>query len=122
MPTEQEEPRAMLASRGQAPRFSALPKPPTGNGAKAPRSKTASVKPENRGGRTSLPNGQSHRARPLEPEAILSNPRLQQVTGLHPRKVSWWKAVHPPIDELARLQWAMSLPDAYPAKRPKGNY
>ncbi|KAI1206151.1 uncharacterized protein F4807DRAFT_239264 [Annulohypoxylon truncatum] len=69
----------------------------------------------------SMPKNQ-HPTRPLEAAAILSNPRLRQVTGLHPRKASWWKGVHPPMDELIRLQWVMSLPDAYPVKRPKGNF
>ncbi|KAI2602627.1 hypothetical protein GGR54DRAFT_491063 [Hypoxylon sp. NC1633] len=63
-----------------------------------------------------------HRGQPLEAASILNNPRLQQVTGLHPRKLSSWAGVRPPIDELARLQWAMSLPDVYPVKRPRGNF
>ncbi|KAI4866556.1 hypothetical protein F4820DRAFT_245779 [Hypoxylon rubiginosum] len=67
-------------------------------------------------------SGQPQHSRPLEAAAILSNPRLRQVTGLHPRKASWWNGLQPPADELARLQWVMSLPDVYPVKRPKGNY
>ncbi|KAI6093037.1 hypothetical protein F4821DRAFT_253784 [Hypoxylon rubiginosum] len=64
---------------------------------------------------------QAQNGRPLEAAAILSNPRLRQVTGLHPRKATWWNGVQPPLDELARLQWVMSLPDVYPVKRPKGH-
>ncbi|KAI1780746.1 hypothetical protein F4818DRAFT_15297 [Hypoxylon cercidicola] len=67
-------------------------------------------------------SGQSQGSRPLEAAAILSNPRLRQVTGLHPRKASWWNGLQPPSEELARLQWVMSLPDVYPIKRPKGNF
>ncbi|KAI1759055.1 hypothetical protein GGR53DRAFT_180061 [Hypoxylon sp. FL1150] len=66
-------------------------------------------------------SAQAQCSRPLEAATILSNPRLRQVTGLHPRKAMWWTGVQPPLDELARLQWVMSLPDAYPVKRPKGN-
>ncbi|KAI1400722.1 hypothetical protein F4819DRAFT_359960 [Hypoxylon fuscum] len=69
----------------------------------------------------SAPGRQQH-GRPLEAAAILNNPRLQQVTGLHPRKASWWNGMQPPRDELARLQWVMSLPDLYPVKRPRGNF
>ncbi|XXG97451.1 hypothetical protein Hte_003752 [Hypoxylon texense] len=65
---------------------------------------------------------QPHHSRPLSAAAILSNPRLRQVTGLHPRKAMWWNGLQPPPEELARLQWALNLPDAYPVKRPKGNY
>ncbi|KAI0385537.1 hypothetical protein F5Y04DRAFT_187354 [Hypomontagnella monticulosa] len=69
----------------------------------------------------SIPKEQRH-GRPLEAANILTHPRLQQATGLHPRKLSWWSGLRPPKDELIRLQWAMSLPDRYPAKRPKGNF
>ncbi|KAI2624598.1 hypothetical protein GGS26DRAFT_204644 [Hypomontagnella submonticulosa] len=69
----------------------------------------------------SVPKEQYH-GRPLEAASILTHPRLQQATGLHPRKLSWWRGVRPPKDELIRLQWAMSLPDRYPAKRPRGNF
>ncbi|KAI1337538.1 hypothetical protein F5Y15DRAFT_147429 [Xylariaceae sp. FL0016] len=58
----------------------------------------------------------------LDARAILSNPRLQQVTGFLPRKTGLFDKLEPPIDELARLQWVMSLPDTFPAKRPRGNF
>ncbi|KAI1632286.1 hypothetical protein F4809DRAFT_105368 [Biscogniauxia mediterranea] len=58
----------------------------------------------------------------LEAFDILSHPRLQEATGMLPRKVGWWEGVEPPRDELRRLRWAMSLPDAYPRKKPKGNF
>ncbi|KAI1091174.1 hypothetical protein F5B19DRAFT_286811 [Rostrohypoxylon terebratum] len=69
----------------------------------------------------SIPKNQ-YPGRPLEAASILSNPRLQQVTGLLPRKAARWNGMRPPIDELIRLQWVMSLPDQYPVKRPKGNF
>ncbi|KAK6955672.1 hypothetical protein Daesc_003315 [Daldinia eschscholtzii] len=127
MPTEQEKRRAALASKGLIPMFP--PPPPSssrGNGVRASPSKTASksmpTTRESSAGRTGSPAGQPQYGQPLEAASILSHPRLQQVTGLHPRKLAWWKGVHPPRDELERLQWVMSLPDAYPVKRPKGNF
>ncbi|KAI0901366.1 hypothetical protein F4806DRAFT_191457 [Annulohypoxylon nitens] len=69
----------------------------------------------------SIPKNQ-YPGRPLEAASILNNPRLQQVTGLLPRKAARWNGMRPPIDELIRLQWVMSLPDQYPVKRPKGNF
>ncbi|KAI1802351.1 hypothetical protein F4811DRAFT_405344 [Daldinia bambusicola] len=126
MLTEQEKRRAALASRGRAPVFSPPPASSRSNGAHASSSKTASKTtpktPETRSGKTSSPTGHLHHGPPLEAASILSNPRLQQVTGLHPRRLGWWKGVHPPRDELQRLQWVMSLPDTYPIKRPKGNF
>ncbi|KAI1084892.1 hypothetical protein F5B20DRAFT_224370 [Whalleya microplaca] len=70
--------------------------------------------------REAVPGKQPHGA--LDAAAILNNPRLRQVTGLQTRKSGWWSNVKPPKEELARLQWVMSLPDTYPTKRPKGNY
>ncbi|KAI1481427.1 hypothetical protein F4774DRAFT_50348 [Daldinia eschscholtzii] len=126
MPTEQEKRRAALASRGRVPMFPPPPSSPRGNGKSASPSKTASksmsTTRESLSGRTGSAPGQPQHAQPLEAASILSHPRLQQVTGLHPRKLAWWKGVHPPRDELERLQWVMSLPDAYPVKRPKGNF
>ncbi|KAI0593806.1 hypothetical protein F4775DRAFT_596873 [Biscogniauxia sp. FL1348] len=58
----------------------------------------------------------------LEACNILSHPRLQQATGMLPRKLGWWEGVEPPHDELMRLQWTMSLPDTYPQKKPRGNF
>ncbi|KAI5917975.1 hypothetical protein F4810DRAFT_610024 [Camillea tinctor] len=58
----------------------------------------------------------------LEVRDILSHPRLQQATGMLPRKVGWWEGLELSRDELSRLQWAMSLPDVYPRKKPKGNF
>ncbi|KAI0112770.1 hypothetical protein F4776DRAFT_339939 [Hypoxylon sp. NC0597] len=87
-------------------------------------SQTAGTKPVKQSGRISyddIPKGQPH-GRPLEAAAILNNPRLQQVTGVHPRKLSSYSGVQPSRDELMRLQWVMSLPDPYPVKRPKGNF
>ncbi|KAI1457920.1 hypothetical protein F4805DRAFT_160432 [Annulohypoxylon moriforme] len=84
---------------------------------------TPAPKPGTQKGRSthdSIPKTQ-HPSRPLEAASILNNPRLQQVTGMHPRKASWWNGMHLPIDELIRLQWAMNLPDVYPVKRPRGN-
>ncbi|KAI1139901.1 hypothetical protein F5Y05DRAFT_335454 [Hypoxylon sp. FL0543] len=63
-----------------------------------------------------------HCGRPLEAASILNNPRLQQVTGLHPSKLSRYNSLQPSRDELMRLRWVMSLPDPYPVKRPKGNF
>ncbi|KAI1653666.1 hypothetical protein F4813DRAFT_247735 [Daldinia decipiens] len=122
MPTEQEKHRAVLASRGRVTMFSPPLSSPRGNNVHVPPSKTAPTKPENPTGRTGLHTGQPYHGQSLEAASILSHPRLQQVTGLHPRKVSWWKGAHPPRDELARLQWVMNLPDTYPVKRPKGNF
>ncbi|KAI2611332.1 uncharacterized protein GGS25DRAFT_191219 [Hypoxylon fragiforme] len=65
---------------------------------------------------------QQSRGRPLEAAAILGNPRLQQITGLHPHKLAWLQAMQPPRAELERLQWALSLPEPYPKKRPRGNF
>ncbi|KAI1471691.1 uncharacterized protein F4812DRAFT_188709 [Daldinia caldariorum] len=126
MPTEQEKRRAALASRGRVPMFPPPPASPRGNGAQASpstsASKTTPKTSETRSGRTGSPTGQLQHGQPLEAASILSHPRLQQVTGLHPRKLGWWKGVHPPRDELERLKWVMSLPDTYPIKRPKGNF
>ncbi|KAI1506757.1 hypothetical protein F5X99DRAFT_404115 [Biscogniauxia marginata] len=58
----------------------------------------------------------------LTAKDILSHPRLQQATGMLPRKLRWWQGVEPPRDELVRLAWVMSLPDTYPRKKPKGNF
>ncbi|KAI1412315.1 hypothetical protein F5Y13DRAFT_45961 [Hypoxylon sp. FL1857] len=88
---------------------------------------TAAATTSKSGGRSgrisydSMPKG-THCGRPLEAASILNNPRLQQVTGLHPRKLSWYSGLQPSRDELMRLQWVMNLPDPYPVKRPKGNF
>ncbi|KAI0425621.1 hypothetical protein F5Y09DRAFT_95381 [Xylaria sp. FL1042] len=57
---------------------------------------------------------------PLRTRDILSCPRLQQVTGLLPRKVDLWADRELPPDELYRLAWAMALPEQFPMKRPRG--
>ncbi|KAI0843616.1 hypothetical protein F5Y06DRAFT_7588 [Hypoxylon sp. FL0890] len=80
--------------------------------------------PGKQSGRTSYDSASRGQlsGRPLEAASILNNPRLQQVTGLHPRKLSWYSGLQPPRDELMRLRWVMNLPDPYPVKRPKGNF
>ncbi|KAI0880107.1 uncharacterized protein GGS22DRAFT_99870 [Annulohypoxylon maeteangense] len=95
------------------------PKP--GKTIPAPAPKLSTQRGRNPSSYNTIPQHQHH-ARPLEPASILSNPRLRQVTGMHPRKACWWNGMHLPKDELIRLQWAMTLPDVYPAKRPKGNF
>ncbi|KAI0804969.1 hypothetical protein GGR55DRAFT_309229 [Xylaria sp. FL0064] len=57
---------------------------------------------------------------PLRTKDILSSPRLQQVTGLLPSKVDLWADRELPPDELYRLAWAMTLPEPFPMKRPRG--
>ncbi|OTA53327.1 hypothetical protein K449DRAFT_221387 [Hypoxylon sp. EC38] len=87
-------------------------------------SQTAGTKQSRQSGRISydnIPKGQ-HPGRPLEAAAILNDPRLKQVTGVHPRKLSSYSGLQPSRDELMRLQWVMNLPDPYPVKRPKGNF
>ncbi|KAI1381247.1 hypothetical protein F4677DRAFT_440461 [Hypoxylon crocopeplum] len=139
MPTEQGERRAAPApapaSKAQPPRLS-YSSANHRNGVQAQPRKTAAAtataaKPGKQTGKSGHeavsrkgrhPGHPSYPGRPLEAAAILSNPRLQQVTGLHPRRVSWWSGIRPPIDELSRLQWAMGIPDTYPVKRPKGNF
>jgi hypothetical protein len=58
----------------------------------------------------------------LEAKDILKHPRLQQVTGLLPGKVNLWSDRELPPDELYRLAWAMTLPETFPSKRPRGNF
>ncbi|KAI2467460.1 hypothetical protein F4781DRAFT_308811 [Annulohypoxylon bovei var. microspora] len=125
----QEKRKAKPIFYGQAPRLSSSSSSSSSKGKHSPQlpkpEKTiAAPKPDGHKGRRSyesIPRSQ-HYGRPLEIASLLNNPRLQQVTGLHPRRTSWWNGTQPPIDELARLQWVMSLPDTYPGKRPKGNF
>ncbi|KAI3319158.1 hypothetical protein HD806DRAFT_295379 [Xylariaceae sp. AK1471] len=58
----------------------------------------------------------------LKARDILKHPRLQQVTGLLPGKASLWGDKELPPDELYRLAWAMTLPETFPSKRPRGNF
>ncbi|OTA88618.1 hypothetical protein M434DRAFT_122708 [Hypoxylon sp. CO27-5] len=85
---------------------------------------TAGTKQSRQSGRISYDNipKVQHAGRPLEAAAILNDPRLKQVTGVHPRKLSSYSGLQPSRDELMRLQWVMNLPDPYPVKRPKGNF
>jgi len=41
---------------------------------------------------------------------------------MKPHKLAAFNEARLPGDELVRLRWAMSLPDVYPVKRPKGNF
>ncbi|KAI0972866.1 hypothetical protein F4678DRAFT_31072 [Xylaria arbuscula] len=52
--------------------------------------------------------------------AILSSPRLQRVTGLLPRNIDLWADREFPPSELRRLAWAMTLPEPFPRRRPRG--
>ncbi|KAI1287190.1 hypothetical protein F5Y03DRAFT_124409 [Xylaria venustula] len=61
------------------------------------------------------PSDQARRTR-----AILNCPRLQQVTGLLPRNIDLWAERELPPSELRRLAWAMTLPEPFPRKRPRG--
>lgn len=50
----------------------------------------------------------------LDTRAILSDPRLPQVTGILPHKISTWDGKKPPpADELALLRWTMSLEETF---------
>ncbi|GAW24897.1 hypothetical protein ANO14919_144920 [Xylariales sp. No.14919] len=51
---------------------------------------------------------------------ILKHPQLQKVTGVLPRKVDLWDDRELPPDEIYRLAWAMTLPEPFPVKRPRG--
>ncbi|KAI8955789.1 hypothetical protein F4801DRAFT_175938 [Xylaria longipes] len=68
----------------------------------------------------SRPSTQQQALPGLRTVDILNNPRLQQVTGLLPRKVDTWSDRVLPPDELYRLAWAMALPEPFPSKRPQG--
>ncbi|KAI0147135.1 hypothetical protein GGR57DRAFT_267024 [Xylariaceae sp. FL1272] len=58
----------------------------------------------------------------LKAKDVLKNPRVQQVTGLLPAKVSLWNDRELPPAELYRLAWAVTLPEPFPRKRPRGNF
>ncbi|KAI1132600.1 hypothetical protein F5Y10DRAFT_197449 [Nemania abortiva] len=68
------------------------------------------------------PSDQKQSSRPLRTKDILKSPRLQEVTGLLPRKLNLLGDVEIPPDELYRLAWAMTLPEPFPSKRPRGNF
>ncbi|KAI0911720.1 hypothetical protein F4823DRAFT_270477 [Ustulina deusta] len=68
----------------------------------------------------SAPRNQQQTFRALRTRDIITNPRLQQVTGILPRKVDLWADRELPPEELYRLAWAMRLPEPFPAKRPRG--
>lgn len=59
---------------------------------------------------------------PLKTRDILRNPRLQQVTGIFPGKADLWSGRELPPNELSRLAWAMTLPEPFPFKRPRGEF
>ncbi|KAI1388570.1 uncharacterized protein F4822DRAFT_250359 [Hypoxylon trugodes] len=82
------------------------------------------VKPEklSRGNNHDRAGRNQHCGPQLEAASILNNPRLRQVTGLPTHKLARWNGMRPPRDELLRLRWALSFPDVYPVKRPKGNF
>lgn len=82
-----------------------------------------------------LPNGSQHTSRnvgtrptdqkrptppPLNTRDLLRSPRLQQVTGIFPGKADLWSGRELPPHELNRLAWAMTLPEPFPTKRPRG--
>ncbi|KAI0392710.1 hypothetical protein F5Y17DRAFT_340821 [Xylariaceae sp. FL0594] len=53
---------------------------------------------------------------------VLTCPRLEEATGFLPDKAKSWRDLEVPPDELEKIIWAMSLPDLWPATRPRGNY
>ncbi|KAI0517238.1 hypothetical protein F5B22DRAFT_114815 [Xylaria bambusicola] len=67
-----------------------------------------------------VPGNQKRAFPALRTRDILRSPRLQQVTGILPRKADLWADRELPPDELYRLAWAMRLPEPFPAKRPRG--
>ncbi|KAI0539358.1 hypothetical protein GGR58DRAFT_237562 [Xylaria digitata] len=69
---------------------------------------------------SSAPSNQQQAFPGLRTRDILTNRRLQQVTGFLPRKVDLWDDREIPPDELDRLEWAMTLPEPFPTKRPRG--
>lgn len=71
--------------------------------------------------RTGL-SDQKHPLPAMRTNDILKHPRLREVTGLLPRKLSHLRDVEIPPDELYRLRWAMNLPEPFPSKRPRGNF
>ncbi|KAI0102482.1 hypothetical protein GGR51DRAFT_562655 [Nemania sp. FL0031] len=86
-------------------------------------SRIPSLEPERHSQRpASGPSDQKKPPRPLRTRDILKNPRLQEVTGLLPRKLNLLGDVEIPPDELYRLAWAMTLPEPFPSKRPRGNF
>ncbi|KAI8630729.1 hypothetical protein F5Y19DRAFT_473846 [Xylariaceae sp. FL1651] len=68
------------------------------------------------------PDNQQKNPYALKAKDILKHPRLQQVTGFLPRNAKLWKDRELPADELSRLAWAMTLPEPFPSKRPRGNF
>ncbi|KAI1157609.1 hypothetical protein F5B18DRAFT_154022 [Nemania serpens] len=57
----------------------------------------------------------------LRTRDILRNPRLQQITGVRPGRLNLAGVAELPPEELRRLAWAMSLPEPFPFKRPRGD-
>ncbi|OTA98793.1 hypothetical protein M426DRAFT_17064 [Hypoxylon sp. CI-4A] len=129
MPLELKKRKTASTSKPQTPRFPpsspSSTRAPEGNeSTQAKQSQTyAATQPSNQNDARGHTSASSSSQRPLEAAAILGNPRLREVTGLHPRKElpSWWSGMEPSQEELAQLQWALNLPDVFPVKRPRGN-
>ncbi|KAI1426347.1 hypothetical protein F5Y12DRAFT_713343 [Xylaria sp. FL1777] len=81
-------------------------------------SRVSSTESQHRSG--SAPSNHEKGFPALRTRDIIKSPRLQQVTGLLPRKVDLWADRVLPPEELYRLAWAMALPEPFPTKRPRG--